>query len=37
MELSMTGQEKVTFYYRWRLNRGDHLGRFDCIYIYIYI
>jgi hypothetical protein len=24
MKLSMTGQEKVTFKYRWLLNRGDH-------------
>ena len=25
MKLSMTGQENVTF------NRGDHMGRLDCI------
>ena len=23
----------VTFYHRWLLNRGDHMGRFDCIYL----
>jgi len=30
MKFSMTGQEKVTFEYRWLLNRNDHMGRFDC-------
>jgi hypothetical protein len=29
MKFSMTGQEKVTFKYRWLLNRGDCIGRFD--------
>ena len=29
MKFSMTGQENVTFKYRWLLNRGDHMGRFD--------
>jgi len=32
MKLSMTGQENVTFYYRWLLIRGDCTYRFDCIY-----
>jgi len=30
MKSSMSGQEKVTFKYRWLLNRGDSMGRFDC-------
>jgi len=30
----MTGQENVTFKYRWLLNRGDCMGRFDCICAY---
>jgi len=30
MKFSITGQEMVTFKYRWLLNRGDHMGRFDC-------
>jgi len=30
MKFSMTGQEKVTFLYRWLLNRGDCMGRCDC-------
>ena len=30
----MTGQEKVTFKYRRLLNRGDHMGRFDCTCIF---
>ena len=29
MKYSITGQEKVTFQYRWLLNRGDHMDRFD--------
>jgi len=28
----MTGQENVTFKYRWLLNRGVCFDRFDCIY-----
>jgi hypothetical protein len=28
--ISMTGQEKVTFKYRWLHNRGNCIGRFDC-------
>jgi len=31
MKFYMTEQEKTTFKYRWLLNRGDHVGRFDCI------
>ena len=31
MKFSMTGQEKMTFIYRWLLNRVDHMDRFDCI------
>jgi len=30
MKFSMTGQTNVTFKYRWLLNRGDHMDRFDC-------
>jgi hypothetical protein len=30
MKFSMKGQEKVTFKYRWLLNGGDRMGRFDC-------
>ena len=30
-------RQKVTFKYRWLLNRGDHMGRFDCICIYTYM
>jgi len=30
MKFSMTGQEKVTFKYRWLLKTGDCMGRFDC-------
>jgi len=30
MKFSMAGQEMVTFKFRWLLNRGDHMGRFDC-------
>ena len=26
-------KKNITFYYRWLLNRGDTMGRFDCIYI----
>jgi len=33
MKFPMTGQERVTFKYRWLLNRGDLMGRFDCIYL----
>ena len=33
MELSMTGQEQITFEYRWLLNRGDRIDRFHCTYI----
>jgi hypothetical protein len=29
--IHMTGHKKVTFEYRWLLNREDHMGRFDCI------
>ena len=29
MKFSMTEQQKVTFEYRWLLNRGDHMGKFD--------
>ena len=25
MKFSMTGQERVTFKYKWLLNRGDHM------------
>jgi hypothetical protein len=32
MKFYMTGQEKVTFKYSELLNRGDLMGRFDCIY-----
>ena len=32
MKFSITGQEKITFKDRWLLKRGDHMGRFDCIY-----
>jgi hypothetical protein len=28
----MTGQERVTFKYRWLLNRGDRMGMFDCTF-----
>jgi len=28
----MTGQENVTFWYRWLLNRGDRMGRYDYVY-----
>jgi len=31
MKFSMTSQEKFTFKYRWLLNRGDHMGRYECI------
>ena len=31
MKFSMTSQEKLTFKYRWLLNRGDHMGRYQCI------
>jgi hypothetical protein len=31
MKSSMTGQEKITLKYRWLLNRGDSMGRFDYI------
>jgi len=30
MKVSITGQETVTFWYSWLLNRGDHMGRFNC-------
>jgi len=33
MKLSMTGQKKVTFKYRWLFTRGDHIGRFYCIQV----
>jgi len=29
MKFSTTGQEKATFKYRWLLNRGNSMGRFD--------
>jgi len=32
MKFSMTGQRNVTFKYRWLLNRGDCMDRFDCIF-----
>jgi len=32
MKFSMTGQEKGVFKYRWLLNRGDCMVRFNCIY-----
>ena len=35
MKFSMTGQENVTFKYRWLLNRGDHVDRFDCTFLFI--
>jgi len=31
MKFSITGLEKITFKYRWLLNRGDCQGRLDCI------
>jgi hypothetical protein len=31
MKFSMSGQENLTFKYRGLLNRGDQMGRFDCI------
>ena len=31
MTFSTTGQEEVTFKYRWLLNRSDHMGRFDYV------
>jgi hypothetical protein len=31
MKFAMTGQEKVPSKYRRLLNRGDHMGRFNCI------
>jgi len=34
MKISMTEQERVTFKYRLLLNKGDCMGRFDCIYMY---
>ena len=42
MKFSLTEQEKVIFKYRWLLNRGDHIGGFDClcillIQIYLFI
>ena len=30
MKFSMTGQENVTFKYRWLLNSGYCMGRLDC-------
>lgn len=30
MKFSMTKKEKMTFKYRGLLNRGNHIGRFDC-------
>ena len=35
MKFSMTGQEKMTFKWRWLLNKGDCMGRYDCIYMEI--
>ena len=32
IKCSMMGQEKVAFKYRWLLNWGDCMGRFDCLY-----
>jgi len=34
MKFSITGQKKVIFQYRWLLNRGDSMGRFDCTFVY---
>ena len=28
---------KVTFKYRWSLNRGDHMGRFGCILLFNFL
>ena len=36
MKCSMRGQEKVTFSYKWLLNRGGLMGRFDC-FIYFFV
>jgi hypothetical protein len=36
MKFSMKGLELVTFKYRLH-NRGDRMGRLDCIYIYLLI
>jgi len=33
MKCSMRRQEKVTFQYRWLLNRGDCKDRFDCTFL----
>ena len=30
MKFSITGQYRVTFKYKWLINRGDFMGRFDC-------
>ena len=32
MKFSVTGQENVTFKYKWLLNIGDHIDRFDNIF-----
>jgi hypothetical protein len=32
MKFFIQGQEKVTSLYRWLLNRGDCMGRFDCLF-----
>ena len=31
MKFSIISQEKLTFKHRWLLNRGDHIGRYQCI------
>jgi hypothetical protein len=30
MKFSWTGLDKGDLTYRWLLNRGDHMGKFDC-------
>jgi hypothetical protein len=34
VNFSTTGHKKVTFKYRWLLNRGDLMGRIDCICVH---
>jgi hypothetical protein len=34
-EIFMIWLEKVTFKYKWLLNRGDHMGRFDYVHFYM--
>jgi len=35
MKLYMTAQKKMTFQYRWLLNRADRMERYGCIYTYL--